>query len=176
MTRLWDYEKFTPPYKAGGRYFYSRNSGLQNQSVLYSTASLDGEPKLLLDPNTLSADGTVALAGMAISDDGSKIAYALADAGSDWVTWKVRDVATGRDRDDLVKWSKFSAATWTKDGKGFFYGRYPEPKPGEDLRASNYFQKLYYHALGTPQASDKLIYDRPDEKEWKFSSVVTDDG
>ena len=176
LTRLWDYEKFTPPYKAGGRYFYSRNSGLQNQSVLYTTDSLDGEPKLLLDPNTLSAEGTVALAGLAINDDGTKIAYALADAGSDWVTWKVRDVAIGRDLDDLVKWSKFSGASWTKDGKGFFYGRYPEPKAGEDLRASNYFQKLYYHALGTPQASDKLIYDRPDEKEWKFNSVVTDDG
>ncbi len=176
LTRLWDFEKFTVPFTEGGRYFFGRNSGLQNQNVLYTTPSLDGEPRALLDPNTLSADGTVALAGLAVSDDGSKLAYALADAGSDWITWKVRDVETGKDRPDVIKWSKFSGAAWTKDGKGFFYGRYPEPKPGEDLRASNYFQKLYYHLLGTPQSSDKLIYERPDEKEWKFDHMVTDDG
>ena len=122
--------------------------------MLYTTDSLDGTPQVLLDPNTLSADGTVALAGLAVSDDGTKLAYALAEAGCDWITWHVRDVATGKDTDDVVRWSKFSGAAWTKDGKGFFYGRYPEPKPGEDLRASNYFQKLYYHALGTPQADD----------------------
>jgi prolyl oligopeptidase len=176
LTKLWDYEKFSIPFTEGGRYFYSRNSGLQNQSVLYATDSLDGTPKLLLDPNTLSSDGTVALAGLAVSDDGKQLAYALADAGSDWITWKVRDVETGQDHKDVIKWSKFSGASWTKDGKGFFYGRYPEPKPGEDLRASNYFQKLYYHVLGTPQADDKLIYERPDEKEWKFGNLVTDDG
>ncbi len=176
LTKLWDFEKFTPPFKEGNRYFYTRNSGLQNQSVLYSTASLDAKPTLLLDPNTLSSDGTVALAGVAVSDDGKRLAYALADAGSDWITWHVRDVDSGKDLADVIKWSKFSGAAWTKDGKGFFYGRYPEPKPGEDLRASNYFQKVYYHVLGTPQADDKLIYERPDEKEWQFASTVTDDG
>ena len=131
---------------------------------------------MLLDPNTLSKDGTVALAGVSISDDGSKMAYALADAGSDWITWRVRNVATAQDTDDVVRWSKFSGARWTKDGQGFFYGRYPEPKEGEDLRASNYFQKLYYHKLGTPQSDDKLIYDTPDHKEWHFANIVTDDG
>jgi prolyl oligopeptidase len=176
LTKLWDYEKFTAPLKEGGRYFYFRNSGLQNQNVLYTADSLDGKPKLLLDPNTLSTDGTVALAGWEASDDGKKLAYALAEAGSDWITWKVREVDTGKDTSDVIRWSKFSGASWTKDGKGFFYGRYPEPKPGEDLRATNYFQKLYYHLLGTPQSDDKLIYDRPDEKEWQFSGTVTDDG
>ena len=176
LTRLWDFEKFTVPFTEGGRYFYTRNSGLQNQNVLFAVDTLDGTPRVLLDPNTLSADGTVALAAAAVSDDGTKLAYALADAGSDWITWKVRDVLTGKDTDDLVRWSKFSGASWTKDGKGFFYGRYPEPQPGEDLRASNYFQKLYYHALGTPQSDDRLIYERPDHKEWKFASAVTDDG
>ena len=176
LTKLWDFEKFGVPSKEGGRYFYNRNSGLQNQSVLYTTDSLDGKPKVLLDPNTLSPDGTVAVAGLSVSDDGAKLAYALAEAGSDWITWHVRDVATGKDTTDLVRWSKFSGASWTKDGQGFFYGRYPEPKPGEDLRASNFFQKLYYHALGTPQADDPLIYERPDEKEWQFASTVTDDG
>ncbi len=176
LTRLWDYEKFTAPFIEGGRYFYTRNSGLQNQSVLVTTNALAGEARVLLDPNTLSKDGTVALAGAAISDDGKLLAYALADAGSDWITWKVRDVDSGRDRDDVVRWSKFSGASWTKDGKGFYYGRYPEPKPGEDLRASNYFQKLYYHVLGTPQTADKLVYETPDHKEWKFGNIVTDDG
>ncbi|MBI3838877.1 MAG: S9 family peptidase, partial [Planctomycetia bacterium] len=176
LIRLWDYEKFTPPFIEGGRYFYSRNSGLQNQSVLYTTESFDSAPKVLLDPNMLSADGTVAVAGLAVTDDGKKLAYALAEAGSDWITWRVRNVETGADRQEQIKWSKFSGASWTKDAKGFFYGRYPEPKPGEDLRASNYFQKLYYHALGTPQTDDKLVYERPDQKEWKFGNVVTDDG
>ena len=164
------------PFEEGRRYFYTRNSGLQNQSVLYTADSLDATPRVLLDPNTLSPDGTVALAGLSVSDDGKLMAYALAEAGSDWITWRVRDVATGGDRDDVVRWSKFSSAAWTKDGNGFYYGRYPEPKPGEDLRASNYFQKVYYHELGTPQADDPLIYERPDEKEWKFGETVTDDG
>ncbi len=176
LTKLWDYEKFGVPFTEGGRYFLSRNSGLQNQSVLYTMKSLDDTPRVLLDPNTLSKDGTVALAAISISDDGTKMAYALADAGSDWITWHVRDVATGKDTDDVVRWSKFSGASWTKDGDGFFYGRYPEPKEGEDLRASNYFQKLYYHKLGTPQSEDKLIFDAPDHKEWYFSNTVSDDG
>lgn len=176
LTKLWDFEKLYSPFQEGGRYFYLLNTGLQNQSVLYTTDSLDSKPRVLLDPNTLSKDGTVALSDMAVSDDGKLLAYALAEAGSDWITWRVRDVASGKDRDDVVRWSKFSAASWTKDGKGFFYGRYPEPKPGEDLRASNYFQKLYYHALGTPQSDDKLIFDRADEKEWQFAGKVTDDG
>jgi len=176
LTKLWDFEKFSVPFEDGGRYFYLRNSGLQNQSVLYTTDSLDGKPRELLDPNSLSKDGTVALAGLSVSFDGTKLAYSLADAGSDWITWHVRDVATGEDTSDLIKWSKFSGAAWTKDGSGFFYGRYPEPKEGQDLQATNYFQKLYYHKLGTPQAEDQLIYESTEHKEWMFSSAVTDDG
>ncbi len=176
LTKLWDYEKFGVPWRDGGRYFLTRNSGLQNQSVLYTLSSLDAEPQVLLDPNALSKDGTVALAGLSISDDGSKMAYALSDAGSDWITWHVRNVASGQDTDDVVRWSKFSGASWTKDGAGFYYGRYPEPKEGEDLLASNYYQKLYYHKLGTPQADDKLIYETPDHKEWHYSNQVSDDG
>jgi prolyl oligopeptidase len=176
LTKLWDYEKFGVPERQRDRYFLTRNSGLQNQSVLYSMSSLDAEPQVLLDPNALSKDGTVALAGVSISDDGSKMAYALADAGSDWITWRVRNVATAQDTDDVVRWSKFSGASWTKDGQGFFYGRYPEPKEGEDLLASNYFQKLYYHKLGTPQSDDKLIYETPDHKEWHYANIVSDDG
>jgi len=177
LTKLWDYEKFGIPSKQGDRYIYSRNSGLQNQSVLYKTTKLDdADPAVLIDPNTLSTDGTVALAGVSFSDDGNLMAYGIATAGSDWNEWRVRDVATSKDLPDVLKWIKFSSASWTKDGKGFYYGRFPEPKPGDDLKGANYHQKLYYHALGTPQSDDTLIYERPDQKEWQFSGTVTDDG
>jgi prolyl oligopeptidase len=176
LTKLWNYEKFGIPRKEGTRYLYTYNTGLQNQSVLYTTESLAHDGKVLLDPNKLSTDGTVALSGTSVSDDGSLLAYGLAAAGSDWQEWKVRDVASGADRDDLLKWIKFSRASWTNDGKGFFYGRFPEPKAGEGLKGANYHQKLYYHTLGTPQADDVLVYERPDHKEWQFHGDVTDDG
>ncbi|MEO6811447.1 MAG: S9 family peptidase, partial [Isosphaeraceae bacterium] len=176
LTELWDYEKFGIPAKEGDRYFYSHNTGLQNQSVIKTTKSLDAEPETLLDPNTLSAKGTVALTALVPSDDGELLAYGLASAGSDWQEWKVRDVAKGQDLDDHLKWIKFSTASWTKDGKGFYYGRFPEPKPGEDLKGANYHQKLYYHQLGTLQTADRLVYERPDQKEWQFQGTVTDDG
>jgi len=176
LTKLWDYEKFGVPSKEGGRYFYTRNSGLQNQGVLYSTTALGDEAKALLDPNALSKDGTVALSGLEASGDGGLLAYGLASAGSDWQEWKVRDVTTGNDLPDRLNWIKFSGASWTKDGKGFYYGRFPEPKQGEDLKGANYHQKLYYHRLGEPQAEDTLVYERPDQKEWQFQGTVTDDG
>ncbi len=176
LTKLWNYEKYGVPEQHGGRYFYTRNDGLQNQAVLYWAPSLDAEPRLLLDPNELSAEGTVALTGTAISEDGKLLAYGLASAGSDWQEWRVRDVESGKDRDDHLKWIKFSGASWTPDGEGFFYSRYDEPAPDAQLTGQNYYQKLYYHRLGAPQAEDKLIYDRPDEKEWGFSGHVTEDG
>jgi prolyl oligopeptidase len=176
MTKLWNFERYSVPNKEGGRYFYSKNNGLQNQSVLYWLNSLTGDPKLLLDPNKLAADGTAALGGEAISDDGKLLAYGVATAGSDWQEWKVRDVARGEDLSDEIKWVKFSGASWTKDGKGFFYSRYDEPKPGEALTGMNYFQKLYYHRLGSAQSTDTLVYERPDHKEWGFGGGVTDDG
>jgi prolyl oligopeptidase len=175
LTRLWNYEKYGVPFKEGERYFYSRNSGLQNQSALYTVTAIDGQPTLLLDPNTLSADGTVALSGIAVSKDGKMMAYSLSTSGSDWQEWKVRDVSTGKDLSDDLKWVKFSGASWTPDGKGFFYSRYDEPKK-ETLKGTNYFQKLYYHTLGSPQTDDVLIYERPDQKEWLFSGQVTEDG
>lgn len=176
LTELWNYEKYSPPTHEGGRYFYSFNSGLQNQSVLYTMDSLAGEPRALLDPNTLSADGTVALSGMSVSDDGRYLAYGIAGAGSDWTEWKVRDVATGTDLPDLLKWVKFSGAEWTPDGSGFFYSRYPEPKLGDDLKGANYFAKLYLHQVGKPQSDDALVWEAPEHKEWRASATVTDDG
>ncbi len=175
ITRLWNYERFGVPFHEGNNYFYSRNSGLQNQSVIYTVTSLDGEPSLLLDPNTLSTDGTVALSGTAVSNDGKLMAYSLSSSGSDWQEWKVRDIATRKDLPDSIKWVKFSGASWTPDGKGFFYSRYDEPK-SESLKSTNYFQKLYYHKLGTPQSEDALVYERPDQKDWLFDGRVTEDG
>lgn len=184
LTQLWNYEKYGVPFKEGDaagdtsaqRYFYFKNDGLQNQSVLYTLRSLDDTPRVLLDPNKLSEDGTVALSGLAISENGKLMAYGLSTSGSDWQDWKVRDVETGQDLPDLVQWVKFSGAAWTKDGNGFFYSRYDEPQDKNKLEAVNYFQKLYYHRLGTPQAEDVLIYERPDQKDWGFNGGVTEDG
>ena len=175
MTTLWNYEKVSPPTKKAGRYFYFYNDGLQNQDVLYWMDSLDGEPKLLMDSNTLSEDGTVALSGAAISPDGQYLAYGIADAGSDWQTWHVRRVEDAADLEDRVEWVKFSGASWDGKSEGFFYSRYDAPE-GEALKQANYFHKLYYHRLGTDQSEDKLIYDRPDQKGWLFWGDVSEDG
>ncbi len=176
LTELWNYERYSVPFKRGGHYFFSKNDGLQNQSVLYTMTGLEAEPRVLLDPNALSSDGTVAVTGIVVSDDGNLAAYGLATAGSDWQEWKVRDVRTGEDLPDQVQWVKFSATSWTKDGEGFFYSRYDKPDAQAKLTKVNYFHKLYHHRLGTAQAEDQLIYHRPDQKEWGFDGLVTDDG
>jgi prolyl oligopeptidase len=176
LTQIWDYERYGTPFQRGGRYFFSRNDGLQNQNVVYWTDKLDEEPKVLIDPNKLSADGTVALTGYDITEDGKLMAYGLSTSGSDWQEWRVKEVETGKDLADHIQWVKFSGASWTHDQKGFFYSRYDEPKEGEALKGSNYFHKLYYHKLGTPQSEDQLVYERPDQKEWGFGAGVTDDG
>jgi prolyl oligopeptidase len=176
LEELWNYERYGIPFREGGWYFYTRNDGLQNQSVLYSAASLDAAPAVLFDPNTLRADGTMALAGYQPSEDGALLAYGLSEAGSDWNEWKVRDVATARDLSDHLKWIKFSGVSWTKDGRGFFYSRFDEPDSAALLTGENYFEKLCYHAIGTPQSADLLVYERLDEKEWGFEGEVTEDG
>src|SRR5947209_565943 len=178
LTELWNYERFGTPFKEGGRYFYTKNSGLQNQSVLYTVDSLESQPRALLDPNTLSTDGTVALSGLRISHNGKLMAYGLAASGSDWTEWHVRDVDTGNDLPDTIKWVKFSGAAWTIDAKGFFYSRYEEPTSGNKLAAVNEYQKIYYHRLGTRQSDDVLVYSSNDEKQkrWTYRGFVTDDG
>ncbi|WP_353073105.1 prolyl oligopeptidase family serine peptidase [Tunturiibacter gelidoferens] len=175
LMELINFERYTAPARRGTRYFYSHNSGLQNQNVIYWQEGLEGEPKVLLDPNTFSTDGTVAISGMSVTDDGSMAAYSIADAGSDWVKWHVRDVTTGEDLPDIIEWSKFSGAAWLKDGSGFFYEGYDAPE-AEALKAANYFHKVFFHKLGTPQSEDKLVFDRPDDKELNLGAHVTDDG
>jgi prolyl oligopeptidase len=176
LTALWNYERYGVPFHEGGNYFFSKNTGLQNQSVLYVAPKLPGESRTLLDPNLLSSDGTVALSGVAVPDDGKLLAYGLATAGSDWQEWKVRDIASGKDLDDDLKWVKFSGASWAHDGSGFFYSRYDEPKGEEMLKGTNYFQKVFYHKIGTPQSDDALVYERKDHKDWLFGGEVTEDG
>ncbi len=183
-TRLMDltnFERYTAPERKGSRYFYAHNTGLQNQNVVLWQEGLRGEPKVLLDPNTMSKDGTVALSGLSISEDGQMAAYAIADAGSDWVKWHVREVATGKDLPDLVEWSKFSGASWMKDGSGFFYEGYGVPKDvgakdAPSLKEANYFHKVFFHRLGTAQSADTLVFERPDDKELNVGGSVTEDG
>ena len=176
LERLMNYDRCNAPSRHGDRYFFLHNTGLQRQSVLYVADSLDAEPRVLIDPNTLSKDGTVALTALYPSHDGSLLAYGISVAGSDWQEYRVRDVATARDRPDRLEWIKFSRAAWTHDSAGFYYARYDKPPPDARYRAANYFQKLCYHRLGTPQSEDRLVYHRPDRKEWHFDPEVTDDG
>src|SRR5690349_8309092 len=175
LTKLWNYPRYGTPFRKAQRYFFLRNDGLQNQAVLYTQTSLAAAPETLLDPNLLSEDGTVALSTLAVSDDGRLLAYGTSASGSDWEEFRVRDVATARDLPDHLKWIKFSGASWTKDGAGFFYSRYPEPGD-KALTDVNRFQRLYYHRLGTDQAQDVLVYERPDQPDWGMNAEVTDDG
>src|SRR6266487_2958230 len=174
LTKLWNYPKYGTPFRKARRYFFFKNDGLQNQSVLYKQASLTADPETLLDPNLLSQDGTVALSTLAVSEDGRLLAYGTSASGSDWEEFRVRDIATARDRSDHLRWIKFSGASWTRDGQGFFYSRYPVAA-AKALTSVNRFQKVYYHRLGTDQTQDVLVYERPDQPDWGINADVTDD-
>ncbi len=176
LTALWNFERFSAPFKEGGRYFFFRNDGLQNQSVLYTQATLASEPRILLDPNGLSPDGTVALTLAQPSRDGHLLAYGTSASGSDWMEIHLRNVSDGKDLTDRLRWAKFSGAAWTRDGKGFFYTRYPEPKPGEELTQATKDQRIAYHRVGASQSDDRLIFSQPDQPEVYYALGVTDDG
>jgi prolyl oligopeptidase len=176
LTQIWNFARYSAPFKEGGRYFYFGNTGLQNQSVLYVQDGKNTPSRVLLDPNVLSPDGTVALSGQTASHDGHYLAYSLSTSGSDWKELHVRDVNNARDLSDTLKWVKFSGISWTQDNKGFFYSRYDEPTSGNKMTNVNRNQKVYYHRVGRPQSRDELIYDRPDQPDWIFSANVTDDG
>ncbi len=175
LTELYNYPRLSAPVKRGPRYFYTLNEGLLNQPILYVQDGLAGAPRVLLDPNVLSPDGTVALTAMSPSDDGALLAYALSRSGSDRQEIYVRDAATGQDRPDKLLWAKFTSLSWTKDGRGFLYTRFPEPgavPPGDE----HYFPKVYFHVLGEPQAADRLVFERPDDREIVLSAEVSTDG
>ncbi len=176
MTELYNYERVGVPVRKGSRYFYQRNSGLQNQSPLFVRDSLNGPERLLIDPNTFSDDGATALAEWVPSEDGRYLLYAIQDGGSDWRTLRVLDVATGKPVGDEIKWVKFSALSWSKDNKGFFYSRFPETAEGQDFQSLNKNQAVYYHRLGTQQSADRLMFNRPDRPELSNVAQVSDDG
>ncbi|WP_326523367.1 prolyl oligopeptidase family serine peptidase [Sphingomonas sp.] len=176
IKALYDYERFGLPNRKGGRYFYTRNSGLQNQSVLYVRDSLNGEGRVLIDPNTWAKDGATALGGWVPSEDGRYIAYAIQDGGTDWRTVKVLDVATGQPLADTVEWMKFSGMSWAKDGSGFYYSRFAAPAEGQKFQALNENQQVYFHKVGTPQSQDVLVYATPDRPKLGHGAGVSDDG
>ena len=163
LTELYNYPRVTPPRYVGRHYFYNRNTGLQKQSVVFTRETLNGPETVVLDPNQLSPDGTTALSSFDPAPDGQHFAYGQAEGGSDWSTFYVRELGTSKQLPDEIKWVKFSGIAWTEDGRGFFYGRYPEPPPGKALEAAVKDKKIYYHVLGTPQSADTLIYERKDE-------------
>ncbi|HLI43035.1 MAG TPA: prolyl oligopeptidase family serine peptidase [Acidimicrobiales bacterium] len=176
LRQMFDYTRYDVPFERGGRYFQTRNTGLQDQSPLYVMDSPTGEGRLLLDPNELSPDGTVALASFSVTDDGSLLAYATSSAGSDWMTWRVREVASGRDLPDLVEWAKFGAAAWLHDGSGFFYESAERPREGEEYLAATRAPRVMFHRLGTSASDDQTVFESPEEPEWLPWASVTEDG
>ena len=176
MTKLFNFERFGTPFRAGGRYFFSRNNGLQNQSVWYWAASLEAQPVLLIDPNTFSADGTVSMSVPVPSEDGRTVAYQVSKSGSDWQEIRVHDVGTGKQLSDRIQWVKFSGIAWAKDGSGFYYSRFDAPKSGAALTQVNEFQKVYFHRLGSEQSDDSLVYERRDQPKWGMGATLSDDG
>jgi prolyl oligopeptidase len=175
LTELWNYERYSPPVQKGGKYFFMKNNGLQNQPVLYVADSYKGEGRMLVDPNTWTKEGTIAMSAFSPSEDGRLLAYARSEAGSDWQQIDVLDVETGKPLEDHLKWSRFTQIDWAKDGSGFYYNRYPEPPAGELHQTAALNQMVSFHKLGTRQADDKLVYRRPDHPDWNFGVTPTDD-
>ncbi|XP_016964527.1 prolyl endopeptidase [Drosophila biarmipes] len=180
LTKLWNYPKYGCPMRYGNYYYYFMNTGLQNQSVMYQQKSLgdESESKVFLDPNTLSEDGTIALTQKAFSEDGKYMAYGLSESGSDWIKILIRDAETGKDLSEVLEKVKFSEISWTKDNKGFFYGRYPDQdgKTDGSETKQNENQKLYYHRVGESQDKDTLVVEFPEEPSWRIQSTVSDCG
>ncbi|MFW5660464.1 MAG: S9 family peptidase, partial [Oceanicaulis sp.] len=176
LAELWNYERFGLPDVSGGRYFFTRNDGLQDQSVLVVADALDAEPRVLIDPNAWSEDGTTALAAYEPSPDGTRLAYMVQAGGSDWRTIRVIDTASGEALSDEIEWVKFSPLSWAKDGSGFFYSRYPEPEAGAAFTALNMNQAIYFHEIGAEQSEDRLILEDPERPEVGWRGQVSDDG
>jgi prolyl oligopeptidase len=173
LTSLWNYERYSTPWWEGNSYFYFKNDGTQNQSVLYVRTGLDGEPRVFLDPNKMSDEGIISLSRMSVSNDGKYMAYSISKGGSDWNEIFVKEIETGEELQDHIKWVKFSGISWQADG--FYYSRYDEPAPGEELSGANEFHKVYYHRLGTSQDEDELIYYNPDHPRRNYGVGTTDD-
>jgi prolyl oligopeptidase len=176
IRQLFDYERYGVPVKKGGRYFYAKNEGLQNQSVLYVRDRLDGPARMLVDPNLWSKDGATALGEWVPSEDGKHLLYSVQDGGTDWRSLRVIEVDSGRLLADEVKWVKFSELDWAKDGSGFFYSRFPEPATAQQFQSLNENQTVYFHRLGSPQSADRLVYADSARPKLNNTAQVSDDG
>jgi prolyl oligopeptidase len=176
LTALLNFEKFGIPFKEGDYYFYTHNSGLQQQSVLYTTDGLDGKPTVAFDPNALSTNGALAVVGYVASPDGGTLAYGVSQGGSDWTDWHFRQLSARKDLPDVVKWTKYYRPVFATNGKGLYYSAFPAPAHGEELRARDLGDAVYYHVLGTPQAADRKRFERPDHADWQFEPHLTRDG
>ncbi len=176
LTALWNYPRVAVPLLEGEHLFYRKNAGLQRQSPIYMRANPDAPPALVIDPNVISEEGTVALSDYKPSPDAKLLAYGLSEGGADWTTIKVREIASSKDLSDEVRWMRFSNISWTKDAKGFYYSRYPEPPKGKVLEAALSGHALYYHRVGTPQSEDLLVYERKDLPGWILIGGVSEDG
>jgi prolyl oligopeptidase len=176
LTELLNYEKYGMPFHAGGRYLHSHNSGLQEQGVLYMAESLSGTPKVLLDPNLLSTNGSLAVVGYVLSHNGNFLAYGVSNGGSDWTDWHIRELGSGNDLPDVVRWTKYYPPVFTRDGKGLYYSAFPAPRAGDELSARDLGNAIYYHALGTPESADRRLYARTDHPDWQFEPHLSSDG
>ena len=176
LTELLDFEKYQMPFHRGSRYFYNHNSGLQQQFVLYMTVGPSGKPAVAMDPNALSTDGSLAVIGYVPSRDGTELAYGVSPGGSDWTDWHIRDLANGKDLPDVLRWTKYYRPVFARDGKGLYFSKFPAPPPGEELRARDLGNAVYYHALGTPQSADRKLFEWTDHPDWQFEPHLTPDG
>jgi prolyl oligopeptidase len=175
LAALWDYPRCDVPFERGGRWFQTRNQGLQDQPVLYVAETPDGEGRVLLDPNELSADGTVAVTSLAVDETGTRLAYATSGGGSDWRTWHLRDIESGYDHRDVIEWSKFTGAAWRQDGSGFYYGAMARPEPGREFDLENRSPHIRFHRIGTLQEEDELVFAAPEEPDWFPEPAVSHD-
>lgn len=173
LTKLLDFEKFGMPFHRGERYFYSHNRGLQQQSILYTTVGLNGKPSIAFDPNAISSNGTVAIAGYVPSPDGLKLLYGLSQGGSDWTEWHIRDLPSGKDLPDVLRWTKYYHPVFANDGQGLFYSAFPAPAAGEELKVRDLGNAVYYHALGTSQSADRKVFERADHSDWQFEPFLS---
>ena len=176
LTELWSYPRVSVPVIKAGTLFYARNTGLQRQSPIFARDGVGGTPVLVLDPNAISEDGSVSVSQWMPSPDAKLLAYGLSEGGADWSTIRVRDLASGQDLSDEVRWMRFSSIAWTNDSRGFYYSRYPEPPQGKVLEAALSGHALYYHRVGTPQSRDELIYARKDRPGWIVAGEVSENG
>ncbi|MEO6039520.1 MAG: prolyl oligopeptidase family serine peptidase, partial [Saprospiraceae bacterium] len=173
VEQIFNFEKYTTPFKEGGKYYFFKNDGLQNQNVLYVQDDLNAAPRLVLDPNTFSTDGTASLGEYDFSQDGRYLAYTISRGGSDWRTIVVKDLQTGEMLSDQLEWAKFTTLGWL--GDGFHYTRYPTPKKGDELKAANQLSAVWFHRLGSPQSADRLVYNDPQHANRMFSGFTTED-